>query len=150
MPYIPIDTSSTAALATSATATYVGQGCLTLDTAGATDINNLRFYTTDMTSYPPTEPDPPKAIIDIRSIGIPGNAPMFAPTTFTWDVADTITSCETTFDPWVTTDRYFTTLTDTTSATIPLTYTYGIAGGNNTLALDTTAGGTTRLRKTLL
>jgi len=129
MPYFPIDNT--------ATATYVGQGCITLDTCGATDINNLRYYTTDVCSAP--LPDlPPKAINDIRSIGIPSNAPMFN-TSFTWDFSPN--ACETlTYDPWITT----TTGTGTT-LDIPVNQNYGIAGSTTLSLADNTTGGSTTL-----
>ncbi len=136
MPYFPIDPS--------ATTTLTGIGCVTLDTTTLTDANNLRFYTDcSCPTAPLTTPDPPKAINDIRSIGIPSNAPMFN-TTFSWDYAGCNEAI--TYDPWITTT---TGTAGNTTFDIPVNQNYGIAGTTTLTLADTTIGDPFYLRKPL-
>jgi len=91
--------------------------------------------------YPPGCYNPPRAILDIRSIGIPSNAPMFIQD-FTWATQGAcVTTCTTIGDyEWATTDG--------TALTIPLTNTFGTAGATNltlataNLTSDNTTGAT--------
>ena len=134
MPYFPIDNISTNAI----TDTFAG--CITLDTAtGFTDSNTLQLYTaTDgCRTYPLPCTLPPKAINDIRSIGIPSNAPMFS-TSFTWDYNESCTTGPVTYDPWITTS---TGTSGGTTFDIPVNQNYGIAG-STTLTLDSATANT--------
>jgi len=102
------------------------------DTAYATGtLTNVTLNACNTTSLgipyiPTTEPIPPKAINDIRSIGIPSSAPMFnAP--YTWEVGDLTLCTPAAYDPWVTTDRYF-----ATNATTGTPINYDTTFGNTT------------------
>jgi len=95
------------------------------------------------TFFPPTCYNPPRAVLDVRSIGIPSNAPMF--NQYTWATEGAcVTSCDTTTSTglWTTVTGTYTPLTYTASTSdIPLTHTFGTAGANN-LTLDIGTGGT--------
>jgi len=88
-------------------------------------------------NLPPACYNPPRAVNDIRSIGIPSTAPMFSPTSFTWDYAETCGVTTTTYDPWI-----------TATTTDPLIYTTATSSANDTILgaavnLDNTLTGTT-------